>query len=161
VSREPPAAVRPATAADAPALAELDRRVNPSPWSPGQFADACATGPDQSERVLVAVPGGQMQGFVVYSLVLDEACIHNIAVDPAARRSGLGGTLLAAALGEARSSGARRCLLEVRASNEAAQHLYRKHGFSQDGLRRHYYPTASGREDALLMSRPLGEEDTG
>jgi len=52
-------------------------------------------------------------------------------------------------------SGAKRCLLEVRASNAAARGLYRSLGFQVDGVRKNYYPAATGREDALLMSREL------
>ncbi|MCZ6831549.1 MAG: hypothetical protein O7F73_18545, partial [Gammaproteobacteria bacterium] len=48
-----------------------------------------------------------------------------------------------------------RCLLEVRCSNGGAIALYRKHGFTEDGVRKNYYPTDGGREDALLMSLNL------
>jgi len=139
--------------ADAVALAALDKRVNPSPWSEKQFADACA-GQQGRERVLL-LGGDRLQGFIVYSRVLDEASIHNIAVDPGLQRSGLGEFLLAAALGRLREAGAQRCFLELRASNEAAHGLYLKLGFQQDGLRKGYYPAASGREDAVLMSLAL------
>jgi ribosomal protein S18 acetylase RimI-like enzyme len=54
--------------------------------------------------------------------------------------------------------GGRRLLLEVRNSNNAAIALYRKFGFSDDGVRREYYPAADGREDALLMSMQLVSE---
>jgi ribosomal-protein-alanine N-acetyltransferase len=44
--------------------------------------------------------------------------------------------------------------LEVRQSNKIAQKLYRKLGFSLDGIRKGYYQGERGiREDALLMSR--------
>jgi ribosomal-protein-alanine N-acetyltransferase len=39
--------------------------------------------------------------------------------------------------------------LEVRASNVAAQELYRRFGFAPGGIRRNYY--ADLREDALIM----------
>jgi ribosomal-protein-alanine N-acetyltransferase len=159
VKGEPAALVRPAVTGDSPALAELDHRVNPSPWSQAQFAELCVPAPERHEWMLVAERDGRLRGFVVYSLVLDEACIHNIAVDPEAQRGGLGGLLLAAALRQLRTDGACSCYLEVRASNTAAQALYEKHGFTRAGLRRNYYPAAAGREDAVLMSRPLGQEE--
>ncbi len=52
-----------------------------------------------------------------------------------------------------------RCFLELRASNEAAHSLYRKFGFQPDGLRKGYYATACGREDAVLMSLALCEQE--
>ena len=141
---------------DAVALAALDSLVNQSPWTSAQFAGACSAQADSAERALVIDRNGQLAGFVVYSRVLDEVCIHNIAVHPSRQGSGLGQLLLAGALGQARAAGATRCYLEVRASNQAARGLYEKLGFQLDGVRRNYYPTATGREDALLMSRQTG-----
>jgi ribosomal-protein-alanine N-acetyltransferase len=37
----------------------------------------------------------------------------------------------------------------------AAQGLYVKHGFSQIGLRRNYYPARNGREVASVLARAL------
>jgi ribosomal-protein-alanine N-acetyltransferase len=150
--------VRPADITDAVALAGLDKRVNPSPWSEQQFADACE-GEWSRERILLVGSGDQIQGFVVYSQVLDEASIHNMAVKPCVQRRGLGELLLSTALTRVRDAGARRCFLELRASNEAAHGLYRKLGFHPDGLRKGYYQAASGREDAVLMSLTLCEQE--
>jgi ribosomal-protein-alanine N-acetyltransferase len=55
----------------------------------------------------------------------------------------------------AKQQGVRRCLLEVRESNTAARGLYETLSFQLDGIRKNYYPTTTGREDALLMSRQL------
>ncbi len=64
-------------------------------------------------------------------------------------------TLLGEVLGIFASTGASRALLEVRASNTAAQCLYASFGFELDGVRKNYYPSNGAREDALLMSKPL------
>ena len=42
-------------------------------------------------------------------------------------------------LGDGARLGAHRATLEVRRSNEAAQKLYEKFGFTVAGVRRHYY----------------------
>ncbi len=149
---------RPGEVADAPALAAIEERVSPSPWSEQQFLSACA-GEHSRERVLVVDSSRQIQGFVIYSQVLDEASIHNIAVDPDAQGNGLGELLLSTALAQLRDCGTRRCFLEMRVSNEAAHGLYRKLGFQADGLRKDYYPAACGREDAVLMSLVLSEQE--
>lgn len=145
--------LRSALAGDEIALAELDSLVNPSPWTSAQFSPACdGTG---NEGIILMDEDGQLLGFVVYSIVLDEACIHNIAVQPKRQRDGLGRKLLLAALAAVTREGAGRCYLEVRTSNMAARGLYEKYGFSKAGLRKNYYPMAAGREDALLLSRQL------
>jgi len=46
----------------------------------------------------------------------------------------------------------------VRASNVRARHVYARRGFAEVGLRRGYYPAGKAqREDAIVMSLPLGE----
>jgi len=54
-----------------------------------------------------------------------------------------------AAIDEAGRRGVAEAILEVRASNEAAQLLYRDLGFSFVGRRRDYYRLPT--EDALVM----------
>lgn len=105
---------------------------------------------------LVAECGGEVCGFVVYSQVLDEGSIINIAVAPACQGRGYGRRALAHALVLMGESGVSRCLLEVRESNHAARALYESEGFTLDGRRPAYYSTEQGaREDALLMSKQL------
>lgn len=57
-----------------------------------------------------------------------------------------------------RRDGAESVLLEVRASNAAALHLYDSLGFERVGLRRRYY--ADG-EDAVLMTLLLRQPQQG
>ncbi|MCX7790009.1 MAG: ribosomal protein S18-alanine N-acetyltransferase [Chloroflexaceae bacterium] len=83
-------------------------------------------------------------------LSADEAHVTTIAVDPAYRRRGIGELLLNGLIDQAYELGARMITLEVRVSNDAAQRLYLKYGFTVVGTRRRYY-TDNG-EDALLMS---------
>jgi ribosomal-protein-alanine N-acetyltransferase len=145
--------LRPASTGDEAALAVLDSLVNPSAWTAAQFNGACTS--TAAERAIVAAADARLLGFVVYSLVVDEACIHNIAVQPDCQRQGLGLELLRAALSACSAAGAKRCYLEVRASNRQARRLYEKLEFKPDGVRKNYYSSEAGREDALLMSREL------
>ena len=142
---------RRAVAGDAGAIAALDARVNPSPWS----ADAVRETLARADGFVIVPPGAALAGFVLFAQVADECEILDIAVDPASRRDGLGASLLAVALAAAVARGARRCFLEVRASNAGAQAFYRAAGFVEDGRRKEYYRSGQGREDALLMSREL------
>ncbi len=95
----------------------------------------------------------RLAGFVASRMIADELHINNIAVRPEQRRLGIGGGLLKAVLAGGANVGARVCILEVRASNHAAQALYEQHGFRLAGRRAGYY--ASPPEDALLMSCAL------
>jgi len=92
----------------------------------------------------------QIVGMLVMWHIIDEAHIGTFAVHPDYRRRGIGRKLLAYALLKAARRGMRRVFLEVRASNLAAQELYRQFGFQVDGVRPRYYSDKN--EDALLMS---------
>jgi ribosomal-protein-alanine N-acetyltransferase len=150
-----PHAIRPARPADAGGLAAIDADVSFNPWTEQQFALICSATAGYRETALVVEEDNCLHGFVVFSQVLDEGSIHNIAVHPAQHRRGLGRLLLEAAVAELIHADAMRCLLEVRRSNKAARRLYEGNGFALDGVRKNYYPTQGGREDALLMSREL------
>jgi len=63
------------------------------------------------------------------------ACIDNLAVDPAFRRSGLGWRLLERAELWARIEGLRELSLDV-SENNPARHLYRRFGFQERGVAR-------------------------
>ena len=89
-------------------------------------------------------------GFVGFWLMLHEAHIISIGTRYDYRRRGIGEGLLIAATELAGMLEANVVTLEVRASNEAAQGLYRKYGFEVVGRRVKYY--SSNGEDALIMS---------
>jgi ribosomal-protein-alanine N-acetyltransferase len=143
-------AVRPALAADLPVLAALDRSCSPVLRSEARMEALLAAGGE----LLLATAPGEPRGFAALSFAADEATLLNIVVAPAARRSGVGSGLLRAAVERAASRGCRRLFLECRRSNAAALNLYRRAGFSVDGVRRNYYPCSDERpaEDALLLS---------
>jgi len=65
--------------------------------------------------------------------------IQTLAVAPAARRRGLGRTIVVALLGAAAARGARQVFLEVRADNPTARSLYDSLGFEQIAVREKYY----------------------
>ena len=147
--------IRLAQPGDAQSLAILDALVSLNPWHARQFSRACNNAQPKHDHALVSGSSERLDGFIVFSQVLDEASIHNIAVHPSRQREGLGRALLESALQHMQQAGARRCLLEVRLSNAAARSLYEGRGFTLDCVRKNYYPTADGREDALLMSLEL------
>ncbi len=94
------------------------------------------------------IVGPPIAGFLV-AQTGPEWELENIVVSPEFRRRGVGRALLSALLDEARARRAERVLLEVRVSNQAAIHLYRRSGFQQLACRRDYYRDPI--EDALVM----------
>jgi ribosomal-protein-alanine N-acetyltransferase len=104
-------------------------------------------------RLRVArAPTGEVIGYVLFWHVVDEIHLLNVAVAPPSRRCGVGRALVTEVLSYARSIGARRILLEVRASNRAAIALYEGLGFVRFNVRRRYY---SDGEDGVEMMAEL------
>jgi [ribosomal protein S18]-alanine N-acetyltransferase len=93
---------------------------------------------------------GSILGYAGMWLMLDEAHITTIAMREKWRGKGLGELLLASLVETAFDVGAHRVTLEVRVSNEPAQNLYRKYGFTQEGVRPRYY--SDNNEDAYIMT---------
>lgn len=98
---------------------------------------------------LVAERNASIVGFAVATMVVGEAELESIAVESSAQRLGIGRGLLRNLIGELKRRGAGEMLLEVRASNQAALHIYRGMGFVETGRRAGYY--AQPVEDAVLM----------
>jgi [ribosomal protein S18]-alanine N-acetyltransferase len=92
---------------------------------------------------------GEIVGFAGMWLMFDEAHITTIGVIPTLRGFGLGEYLLAHTIEIAKERQAKRVTLEVRVSNVAAQALYRKYTFKEEGVRKRYY--SDDGEDALIM----------
>ncbi|MCU0649040.1 MAG: ribosomal protein S18-alanine N-acetyltransferase [Gemmatimonadaceae bacterium] len=136
--------------ADAPGMLAIERTSFSDPWSLRSFEKLLSA---PHAHIVVDASEQTIDGFVVLLLAADEAEIANIAVAPARRGTGLGRTLLATALEEARVRGVRSVFLEVRPSNTPALALYRSAGFAEVGRRRRYY--AAPVEDALVMSAAL------
>lgn len=89
-------------------------------------------------------------GFAGVWFLSDEAHLAAIAVRSAFRQQGIGEHLLGGIIHLAIEHNAQLVTLEVRASNEPAQALYRKYGFVVVGVRPGYY--SDNKEDAILMT---------
>lgn len=140
--------IRPMTPADIETVVQIDTAAGIlSPWSPNAYAHELLK---PTAFCWVAEVEAQLAGSLTLWEVVGEGEIANVAVHPGFWRQGIGRALVQTALDKAAELGLTRVLLEVRASNESAQALYRSFGFVEDGRRRAYYVNG---EDAILMSR--------
>ena len=132
-------------------ICTYEQHAHAFPWSEKTFAS------NQGERYLnfQLTQNGKMAAFAITQVVLDEATLFNIAVDPDYQRQGLGRALLEHLIDELEKRGVATLWLEVRASNAAAIALYESLGFNEATIRRNYYPTTDGREDAIIMALPI------
>lgn len=140
----------------------IEEATNGHPWSRELFANELLH--PSSRHYLVAMVGPQVVGFGGLMQVADEGHITTMAVDERFRRRSIGARLLLGLLGFAAESQILDVTLEVRASNEPAQTLYRRFGFAPEGVRPRYYRSPT--EDALILwvrgiDRPAYEHRLG
>lgn len=139
------------------AVMQIETRCYSFPWTHGNFVDSLAAG--YLARLLATRPGEPI-GYFVAMAGVGEMHLLNLTVAPEHQGCGHAWTLLDALEADCRVRCLQQLWLEVRASNQRALSLYRRRGFAEVGLRRHYYPATQGqREDAVVMRATLfGEE---
>lgn len=144
--------IREGRAADWTAVAALEEDAADG-WSARQLA---AEQEREGAWLFIALDpsGGEVVGYIFGGRVLDEAEIFRLLVRPRRRRAGIATALWRRAAGELAAGGIRRCLLEVRAGNQAALAFYAAAGFGPVGRRRAYY--REPREDAVIMVGAIG-----
>jgi len=129
----------------------VETRAYPYPWTRKIFTDCIR----QPYHCLMYEKAEQIQAYCVLMQALDELHILNLTVNPDFQQRGLGSQLLYTIEEIGQRLQANECFLEVRPSNTAALRLYSQQGFNEIGLRKHYYPSENGREDAVLMGKTL------
>ena len=134
-----------------PQIEEIEKLCFSMPWTPEQLRSQLH---DAQHECIAALDGEEnVLGYVGMLCVLDEGYISNVAVHPQARRRGLADRLIEELMDRAQQRSLSFVTLEVRAGNEPAIALYRKHGFHTVGRRKNYY--SFPKEDAILMTNTL------
>ena len=141
------ALIRPASFDDISSIVEIENKTNQMPWSKAQFLSSMEVG----HYSVVMHKDSDILGFAIYSPIIPESHLLNIAIDPAYQGKGLGDKLLQQIILQNRTIGVKTISLEVRVSNLPAINLYEIRGFHKDAIRPDYY-SGSPKEDALLMS---------
>jgi ribosomal-protein-alanine N-acetyltransferase len=131
------------------AVLKIEEASFTSPWTKEMYLSELEN-PDISFFYLARTESTrEIVGFCSFWRVLDELHINNLAVAPGYRRAKAGTALLTRVLEDGAKMGAVRATLEVRHSNEPAQRLYERFGFTVAGVRRGYYSNPA--EDALVL----------
>ncbi len=149
--------VRPMTVRDLDEVTAIEQQAYAFPWTRGNFIDSLSSG--HPAWTLRAEPGGALLAYYVAMEGVEEMHLLNITVAPAEQGRGHARTLLAHLADQARALQALQLWLEVRQSNDRALQLYLRNGFEAVGRRKGYYPALQGREDAIVMRRPLSDPE--
>jgi len=142
----------PATIADLDGIVRIEEQSFSAPWTRKMFESELSGNPF-AHLWIAWSPGHQgateLVGYICFWILFDELRLMNLAVASSWRRRGTGRELVRRALVWGQEQGARRALLEVRASNLAGMQLYQRAGFRMLGRRQRYYTNPI--EDAVLM----------
>ena len=138
--------IRKMTHEDVPRVMEIEKLCFSTPWHESAYLTELV---NRSAYYIVAPVGDAIVGYCGMWIIMDEAHITTIGVDPTCRGRKVGEQLLIAVLEEAQLRGAKRATLEVRESNKVAQNLYHKYGFVPAAIRRGYY--SDNNENAIVM----------
>ncbi|MGR9047636.1 ribosomal protein S18-alanine N-acetyltransferase [Halobacillus faecis] len=141
------ATIRRMTKDDVGAVMEVEKASFAVPWSGETFKKEMEDNP--YAHYYVVENEDEIIGYCGLWLIIDEAHVTNIAIHPDHRGNKYGEHLFRHTCNEAIEHGAIQLSLEVRVSNTAAQHMYRKFGMVPGGIRKRYY--SDNGEDALVM----------
>lgn len=133
---------------DVPNIYAIEQRAQSHPMSQSVM-ESCLAKRYFNSALYVA---GELAGFYIGEIVLDESSLIEICIDPNFQGKGLGRELLSHYIEQATDKGAMSCWLEVRESNTTAHKLYQSMLFNEVDRRINYYPTETGKEDAIIMS---------
>ena len=117
-----------------------------SNWTKQMFTDSLF---NKNLFFKTAVYDNKIVGYIIYSVILDEAEILNIVVDSSYRGKTFGTKLLNYAIEDIKSKKCSTVFLEVAKQNTIAKKLYMKAGFIEYNIRKNYYKT----DDAILMKK--------
>ncbi len=150
---QPAFVLRPMTMADLDEILELEQAVfGAEAWTMQMLAGELEQQP-ASRFYLVAEDDGRIAGYAGLLGAGWQGDVLTLAVATDRWGRGIGSALLRALLAEAGRRGCTEVFLEVRTDNSRAQELYRRHEFTEIGIRRGYYQPSGA--DALVMRRSL------
>lgn len=143
--------IRPMLEADLDDVIAIEEAVYPFPWTRGIFNDCLLVG----YSCWVYQHEDKVIGYVVMSIAAGEAHILTLAVHPDFQGKGFARQILEHVMQVSEERNAKTIYLEVRPSNQRAITIYQQAGFNEIGIRKGYYPSKDGREDALVMALTL------
>ncbi len=136
---------------DFPEIMKLEQEAFPlDAYTPEMLRERISKYP---EGFWVALKDDKIIGYISAWIINRKARIDTMAVATEHQNKGIGTRLLRAALEHFMGKGYYDIELEVRPSNTAAIHFYKKFGFEVVGLKPRYY--RADNSDALLMRRVL------
>ncbi len=129
------------------AILDIENLSFPNPWTRAVFAGHLHH--PEFARYIVAIVDESVVGYTGLFYGGGQGQVTNLAVHPEWREYGIGSRLLVETFDFSYRMNLQGLSLEVRVSNDNAQTLYEKLGFTKVGVRKNYYREIG--EDAYVM----------
>ena len=147
----------PMTEADLPQVMVIEQHTFLSAWKEETFREEILPTDGffayTAKRHVQGIPGRELLGYIVFWDMMQYVHIANIAVAESYRGRHIGKKLMAISMQYTLNNSRNIILLEVRASNDAAQQFYIDLGFEKAAVKRGYYQKEN--EDAFVMALRL------
>lgn len=127
-------------------VCSLEEEAFSMPWHRESFLEMIY---DKNACYLVALKGDKVVASAGLRNIVGDGEITNVVTKKEYQKQGIAGLLLEQLVKEGKQMGVTAYTLEVRVSNMAAIHLYKKLGFQEEGIRKNFYERP--KEDALIM----------
>ena len=149
-------AYTPMTTDDLPVILRIERECFANPWSRPMFERDMLH--NKLAHIFTVRQEGRIVGYFSVWKIVDEGHLVTLAVDPPARRQGIGSTVLREIIRLSREIRIRKLTLEVRENNSGAIRMYNSFGFIKAGVRLKYYEDGT---DAWIMDLQLDPAAAG
>ena len=130
---------------------DLESQSYDFPWTRNILKDCIMNKYDS----YVAIYNNIIVGYIISKVTSYESHVLNLTVNEKYRNNGIGSELLEMVIRKCKILQSDTLLLETRLTNKSAMSLYEKYGFRQIGLRKDYYKTLLGKEDAIVYRKLL------
>lgn len=147
--------VRSMQSSDIDSVYAIETAAHRSPWSRDIIRDCVLVNYDC--RIIEADTRTDviLAGYIICRYEVNICHILNLCIAPALQGSGYGQSLLKNIIDSQKNTIVDTIILEVRPSNLAAIHLYKKMGFLQTGIKPGYYHDDNCIEDAVVLQKKI------
>ena len=121
------------------------------PWTKGILRDCINNHYD----FIIAKYNNVIIGYIIARISSHETHILNLTVSKDYRSHGIASELLEMIFAKCFILNSLDIYLETRVDNKPAINLYEKHGFKRISIRKNYYKTSIGREDAIVFKKTI------
>lgn len=130
----------------------MENELYKTPWNYDDFL--YEINENEFSYPFVVKEENEIIGYYIFWQLFDEINIVKLSVSKKYQGRGIGNILMEDIFNRVKILGLKKIFLEVRASNDKAINLYKKHGFISKNVRKNYYDNV---EDALIMEKEMEE----